>query len=207
MIQQFFIHPHNPQIRALQQVARLLKQGGVVAYPTDSFFALGCCLEQKDALDRIRSIRQLDPQHRFSIICRDLSELALYAKVDNSAFRLLKHNTPGPYTFILNATRDVPRRLMHPKRRTLGLRIPNHRLLQELMACLGEPIITTTLILPDHPEPLFEAWQVHDCLQHQIDGLIDSSECGTQPTTVVDLSAGTPTILRIGAGDTSPFNY
>lgn len=205
MSQFFAIHPETPQLRLIRQAVQIIRNGGVIAYPTDSGYALGCHLGDKAAVDRIRSIRQIDDSHHLTLICRDLSELATYAKVENSAFRLLKNNTPGPYTFILNASREVPRRLMHPKKREIGLRIPEHPITQALLEELGEPLLSTSLIMPGEEEPRVEAWDIRETLEHSLDLVIDGGYCGFIPTTVISMLDEVPTVLRAGAGDTSPF--
>ncbi len=204
MSQYFQIHPQNPQPRLLRQAVQILRQGGVIAYPTDSAYALGCCLDDKAALDRLRRVRGLDEDHLLTLLCRDLSALSTYAKVDNRVYRLLKAHTPGPYTFILPATSEVPRRLHHPKRRTIGLRIPDHIICQALLAELGEPMLTTTLHLPGVAEAIADADELASILRGQVDLIIDGGHTGVRPTTVVDLSEGVQ-ILREGAGDTRDF--
>ena len=205
MAQHFSVHPDNPQPRLLKQAVALLEKGGVLAVPTDSSYALVCHLDDKAAVDNLRRIRQVDDKHHLTLLCRDLSELASYARVDNAQFRLLKTATPGPYTFILPATKEVPRRLMHPKKKTVGVRIPEHPVVRELLAELGEPLLSSTLILPGESEPMSEGWLVKDELDHQVDLVIDSGECGTEPTTVVDFSDGQAEVVRIGAGDAGRF--
>ncbi|HDZ57702.1 MAG TPA: threonylcarbamoyl-AMP synthase [Pseudomonas xinjiangensis] len=205
MSQYFQLHPDNPQARLVRQAAEIVRNGGVIAYPTDSAYALGCHLGDKDALERIRRLRQLDDKHNFTLVCRDLSELGVYAKVDNTAFRLLKANTPGPYTFILNATNEVPRRLLHPKRRTIGLRIPDHQITLALLEELGEPLMSVTLILPNDSLPLTDPEMIRDRLGKQLDLIIDGGACNIEPTTVVSLLDGEVELLRIGLGDPEPF--
>ncbi len=205
MVETLHIHPDNPQARLLSKVADIVRNGGLVAYPTDSAYALGCHLGDKDAVDRIRRIRDLDKHHNFTLVCRDLSELGSYAKVDNQVFRLLKAHTPGPYTFILNATSEVPRRLMHPKRKTIGLRVPDNAITQGLLAELGEPLMSVTLILPGDEYPLSDPDDIRDRLGARIDALVDGG-CGSlEPTTVIDLSGAEPQLLRRGMGDPEPF--
>ena len=204
MSQFFHIHPANPQPRLIKQASDIIQSGGVIAFPTDSAYALGCHLGDKDALERIRRIRKLDEKHNFTLMCRDLSELGTYARVDNHAFRLIKAHTPGAYTFILQATREVPKRLMHPKRQTIGLRIPDNPITLELLAALGEPMMSVTLIMPDETEPLNDAEEIRDRLQKQVDLVIDGGACPLQPTSVVDL-VDQPIILREGAGDIAAF--
>jgi len=205
MAQLFSIHPDNPQSRLIRQAVHIVKNGGIIVYPTDSGYALGCQLGNKDALERIRRLRNLDKNHNMTLVCRDLSELSTYAKVSNAVFRLLKVFTPGAYTFILNATGEVPRRMLHPKRRTLGLRIPDHAICLSLLECLEEPLMSTTLILPDAEYPLTEPAAISDLLGVQVDLIIDGGSCGHEPTTVVDLTGDQPAVLREGKGDPKPF--
>ncbi|HLD09515.1 MAG TPA: L-threonylcarbamoyladenylate synthase [Methylophilaceae bacterium] len=205
MAQYFVIHPESPQQRLIHQAVEILRSGGVVAYPTDSSYALGCVLGNKDAQDRIRKIRGVDENHHFTLVCRNLAELSTYAQVDNSQFRLLKANTPGRYTFILKATREAPRRLQHPKRNTLGLRVPQHAVTQAILGELDQPILSMTLLLPDNTEPLNEAWEIRDKLEHQLDLVIDAGACTAEPTTVIDLTGEKPQLIRLGAGDLKPF--
>ncbi len=199
------VHPVNPEIRVIKQAVAVLLQGGVIVYPTDSTYALGCHLGDKAALERIRRIRQLDSKHNFTLVCSDLSSLASYAIVRNSAYRILKAYTPGPYTFILKATPEVPRRLMHPKRKTIGLRVPENTVAQAILAMLGEPIMSTSLILPNETEPLFDAYEMRLKIGKLVDLIIDGGACGLEPTTVVDLVEGVPQVIRIGKGDPKPF--
>lgn len=205
MAQFFSIHPENPQGRLITQAVDILRRGGLIAYPTDSAYALGCHIGDKFALDRIRAIRQLDKHHNFTLMCRDLSELANYARVDNAAFRLIKKHTPGPYTFILNATAEVPRRLMHPKRKTLGLRVPDNAIALALMRELGEPLMTSSLILPGASVPLTDPYDIRETLEHQLELVVDGGYCGMEPTTVVDLTGEEPVVTRVGCGDVSDF--
>jgi tRNA threonylcarbamoyl adenosine modification protein (Sua5/YciO/YrdC/YwlC family) len=205
MSQYFRIHPDNPQARLIHQAVGIIRKGGVVAYPTDSAYALGCHIGDKRALDRICTIRRLDEGHNFTLICRDLSDLGVYAKVNNSAYRLIKAATPGPYTFILQATREVPRRLVHPKRKTIGLRVPENNICMDLLAELGEPMMTTTLILPGEEYPLTDPADIRDMLEHQVDLIIDGGFCGLESTTVVNLEEQVPEIIREGMGDLSVF--
>lgn len=205
MSQFFTIHPDNPQARLIRQAADIIRAGGVIAYPTDSAYALGCHLGDKNALERIRRLRQLDDKHNFTLVCRDLSELGVYAKVDNVMFRLLKANTPGPYTFILNATSEVPRRLLHPKRRTIGLRIPNHNITLALLEALGEPLMSVTLMLPGEDLPLNDPQEINERLGKQLDLVIDGGACNLEPTTVVSLENDEVEVLRVGLGDPEPF--
>lgn len=205
MSQFFQIHPENPQIRLIRQAATIVEQGGVIVYPTDSGYALGCHLGDKQALERIRRIRMLDEKHNFTLVCRDLSELAVYAKVDNIAYRALRSHTPGPYTFVLLATNEVPRRLKHPKRKTIGLRVPDNAIAQSLLDTLGEPMMSVTLILPGDDLPLLDPYEIRSVLQQQVDLVIDGGYCGMEATSVIDLSDETPVILRQGAGSTAEF--
>ncbi|MDQ2075556.1 L-threonylcarbamoyladenylate synthase [Marinimicrobium sp. ABcell2] len=205
MAQYFQIHPENPQQRLIQQAVDIIRRGGIVAYPTDSAYALGCHIGDKMALDRIRLMRQLDKHHNFTLMCRDLSELATYAKVDNQVFRLLKNHTPGPFTFILPGTSEVPRRLMHPKRKTIGLRVPDNRIALALMEALGEPLMTSSLLLPGQSLPLSDPEDIRHTLEHQVELVIDGGNCGLEPTTVVDLTGSVPEVIRQGKGDASPF--
>jgi tRNA threonylcarbamoyl adenosine modification protein (Sua5/YciO/YrdC/YwlC family) len=199
------IHPDNPQPRILGQVAGLIRDGGLIAYPTDSCYALGCQLGNRAGLDRIREIRRLDDRHHFTLVCRDFAQLGQFVQISNSVFRLVKACTPGSYTFILPATREVPRRMLHPRKRTVGVRVPAHTVTQALLAELGEPLVSSTLVLPEQDEPMTQGWEIKERLDHVLDAVLDAGECGTEPTTVVDLSEGEPEILRRGAGDPSRF--
>jgi tRNA threonylcarbamoyl adenosine modification protein (Sua5/YciO/YrdC/YwlC family) len=205
MAKYFDVHPENPQRRSIDQVVGLVREGGLIAYPTDSCFALGCQLGNKDGIDRIRAIRRLDDRHHFTLVCRDFAQLGQFVHVNNAVFRAIKASTPGSYTFILPATKEVPRRLLHPKKKTVGVRIPDHVVAQALLADLGEPMLSSTLLLPDHQEPLTQGWQIKEELDHVLDAVIDSGDCGTEPTTVVDFSDDEPEIVRRGAGDPSRF--
>lgn len=205
MSQFFAIHPENPQARLVRQAVEIVRKGGVIAYPTDSAYALGCHIGDKQALERIRRIRKLDPDHNFTLVCRDLSELGTYARVDNTAYRLIRHATPGPYTFILEATGEVPRRLLHPKRKTVGLRVPDNVIAQALLAELGEPMMSVTLILPDDEYPLTDPYDIRESLEHEVDLVIDGGYCGLEPTSVVDMTEDTPRIRREGLGDLTDF--
>jgi tRNA threonylcarbamoyl adenosine modification protein (Sua5/YciO/YrdC/YwlC family) len=207
MSQFFHIHPDNPQPRLVSQAVDIIRDGGLVVYPTDSSYAIGCHLGDKDAMERIRRIRQLDARHHFTLVCRDLSEIATYAKVDNQAYRLLKSLTPGPYTFLLPATHEVPRRLQHAKRKTIGLRVPDHRVAQALLADLGEPIMSSTLILPGAELPETDAEEIRERLDKLVDLIIDGGNCGFEPTTVIDLASGAPEVLRQGKGDASQLGF
>lgn len=205
MSQIFAIHPDNPQARLLRQAATIIEEGGLIVYPTDSGYALGCLLGNKAAMERIRRLRQLDKDHNMTLVCRDLSQISAYAKVTNPIFRLLKAFTPGAYTFILNATGEVPRLMLHPKRKTLGLRVPENTITLSLLDCLEVPLMSTTLILPGASAPLSEPEAIKDVLGGQIDLIIDGGNCGQEPTTVVDLTGEYPIILREGKGDPEPF--
>ena len=205
MSQFFAIHPETPQARLIQQAVSIIQRGGVVVYPTDSAYALGCRLGDKKAMERIRRIRSLTEDHNFTLVCRDLSELGTYARVDNTAYRLLRHATPGSYTFVLEATREVPRRLVQPKRKTIGLRVPDHPIPQALLAALDEPLISATLALPQDEYPLTDPYDIRDRLEHEVDLVIDGGFCGLEATSVVDLTEATPRILRVGVGDVSDF--
>lgn len=200
MAQYFEVHPDNPQARLLKQAVALLQSGGILAVPTDSSYALVCHLDDKSAADRLRRIRGVDERHHLTLLCRDLRELASYAMVDNRQYRLLKAATPGPYTFILPATREVPRRLSHPQRKTIGLRVPEHRALNELLALHDAPLLATTLILPGEDEPLNDAHEIRERLEHAIAAVIDAGACPSQPTTVIDLHDGDPVVVREGRG-------
>ena len=206
MSQFFYIHPDNPQARLINQAVALLREGAVVVYPTDSGYAMGCMLGDKHAMDRIVRIRQLDPEHNFTLVCRDLSEISLYAQVSNSAFRLNKNNTPGAYTFILKATKEVPRRLMTPKRKTIGLRVPDNNIAQTLLEALGEPLMSTSLILPGNDFTESDPEEIRDHLEHQVDLIINGGYLGQQPTTVIDLTEDAPVIVREGVADSAPFH-
>ena len=200
------IHPDNPQQRAVDQAVAIISDGGLIAYPTDSGYALGAQIGNKDALDRIKTIRALDDKHHFTLVCKDFSQLGQFVHVDNAIFRAVKNATPGPYTFILPATREVPRRLLHDKKKTVGVRIPDHRVVSALLAALGEPILSTTLILPGSTEAMTTAWQIAVELDGRVEAVIESGEdVVSEPTTVIDFSDGRAEILRVGAGDPAPF--
>lgn len=205
MSQYFQIHPDNPQARLIKQASEIISKGGLIVYPTDSGYALGCSLGNKDAMDRIRRLRQLDDDHNFTLVCRDLSELAVYAKFNNAVFRLIKAHTPGPYTFVLPATKEVPRRLQHPKRKTIGLRIPVNNIALALLEELNEPLMSSTLILPDDTMPMTEADDIADRLSKQVDLIIDGGACGSEPTTVIEFVNDLPEVIRVGMGDPAPF--
>lgn len=199
------IHPENPQPRAVEQATAILRDGGLIAYPTDSGYALGAASGNQEALDRIRSIRRLDDKHHFTLVCKDFAQLGQLVHVDNAIFRAVKSATPGPYTFILPATREVPRRMLHPKKKTVGVRIPDHVVVRALLESLGEPILSSTLILPDHEEPMTEGWLVKEELDHLVDAVVESGDVVAEPTTVVDFVDGVPEIVREGAGDPDRF--
>lgn len=205
MSQFFVVHPVNPQKRLIHRAAEILQAGGVIVYPTDSCYALGCLVGGKEAMERIRRIRGAGKDHNFTLVCRDLSEIAVYARVDNPTFRLLKAYTPGPYTFILAATREVPRRLQHPKRKTIGIRVPVHAVPHALLTELGEPLMSSTLMLPGDELPLTDPEEMRARLEHQVELVMDGGPCGVDPTTVVDLSGETPRVVRAGRGDPAPF--
>ncbi|GGS08394.1 MULTISPECIES: L-threonylcarbamoyladenylate synthase [Streptomyces] len=205
MAKYFDVHPDNPQPRSIAQIADAVRSEALIAYPTDSCYALGCRLGSRDGMDRIRAIRRLDDRHHFTLMCRDFAQLGQFVRVDNDVFRAVKASTPGSYTFILPATREVPRKLLHPRKKTVGVRIPDHVVTQALLAELGEPLLSSTLLLPDEAEPLTQGWEIKDRLDHAVDAVVDSGECGTEPTTVVDFSGGEAEIVRRGAGDTSRF--
>ncbi len=205
MAKYFDIHPVDPQHRLVGQIVDIIRSGGLVAYPTDSGFALGCQLGNADGKDRIKRIRDLDDRHDFTLVCRDFAQLGQFVHIDNRVFRAIKSATPGSYTFILPATREVPRRLLHPKKRTVGVRIPDHTVVKALLAELGEPILSSTLILPDDDEPMTDGWQIKEELDDRVDAVVDSGEAGAQPTTVVDFSSGAPDVVRRGAGDPTRF--
>ncbi|MFH0256860.1 L-threonylcarbamoyladenylate synthase [Vibrio rumoiensis] len=205
MSQFFYLHPENPQARLINQAVAIIRNGGVIVYPTDSGYALGCQLENKNALERICRIRKIDDKHNFTLLCRDLSELSLYARIDNTAFRLLKNNTPGAYTFIFKGTKEVPRRLMNAKRKTIGIRIPDNKIALDLLEALGEPLMSTTLILPGNDYAESDPEDIRDKLEHSVDLIMNGGFLGEQPTTVVDFSDDEMVIVRRGAGDTAPF--
>jgi len=201
MSQYFEVHPDNPQPRLLKQAAQILHEGGIAAIPTDSSYALVCHLDDKAAVENLRRVRGVDDKHLLTLLCRDLSELASYARVDNKQYRLLKLGTPGPFTFILEATKEVPRRVSHPSRRTIGLRVPDHRVTQALLSVFGQPLLATTLIAPGHTEPMNEPHEIRDHFQKLIQAVVDAGACPRQPTTVVDLTGETPVLVRRGRGD------
>ncbi|MCY0905164.1 L-threonylcarbamoyladenylate synthase [Arthrobacter sp. H14-L1] len=201
----FDVHPEDPQPRAIAQIGDLIRSGGLIAYPTDSCYALGAQLGNKAALDRIRAIRHLDDKHHFTLVCKDFAQLGQFVQIDNDVFRSIKSVTPGSYTFILPATKEVPRRLLHPKKKTVGVRIPGTKMVQALLAELGEPLLSSTLLLSDQEEPLTQGWEIKERLDHEVDAVIESGDCGAEPTTVVDFSSGTAEIIRRGTGDPSRF--
>ncbi|MEU6406549.1 L-threonylcarbamoyladenylate synthase [Streptomyces sp. NPDC046985] len=205
MAKYFDVHPDNPQPRAVRQVADAVREGALIAYPTDSCYALGCRLGSRDGIERIRSIRRLDDRHHFTLVCQEFAQLGQFVRIDNDVFRALKASTPGRYTFILPATREVPKMLQHPRKKTVGVRIPDHTVTQALLAELGEPLLSSTLLLPDEEEPMTQGWEIKDRLDHAVDAVVDCGECGTEPTTVVDFSSGEAEIVRRGAGDVSRF--
>ena len=205
MAKYFDVHPDNPQPRTISQIAESIRSDALIAYPTDSCYALGCRLGSRDGIDRIRTIRHLDDRHHFTLVCQDFAQLGQFVRVDKDVFRAIKASTPGSYTFILPATKEVPRMLQHPKKKTVGVRIPDHVVTQALLAELGEPLLSSTLLLPDEEEPMTQGWEIKDRLDHVLDGVVDSGECGTEPTTVIDFSNGEAEIVRHGAGDTSRF--
>jgi len=200
MSQLFELHPRNPQLRLIRQAAAIVRAGGLIVYPTDSCYALGCHIGDKDALERIRRIRNADRHHHFTLVCRDLSEIARYARVDNRQYRFLRTHTPGPFTFLLAATRETPRRLQNPRRRTIGIRVPQHPVPQMLLAELGEPLMSSTLLLPGDAQPMTDAREIRDRLQHVVEAVLDGGSCGIEPTTVIDLAVDPPTIVRVGKG-------
>jgi tRNA threonylcarbamoyl adenosine modification protein (Sua5/YciO/YrdC/YwlC family) len=199
------VHPDNPQPRTITQVAAAIRADALIAYPTDSCYALGCRLGSKNGIDRIRAIRDLDDRHHFTLVCQDFAQLGQFVRVDKDVFRAIKASTPGSYTFILPATKEVPRMLQHPKKKTVGVRIPDHVVTQALLAELGEPLLSSTLLLPGEDEPMTQGWEIKDQLDHVVDAVLDSGDCGTEPTTVIDFSEGEAEIVRHGAGDTSRF--
>jgi tRNA threonylcarbamoyl adenosine modification protein (Sua5/YciO/YrdC/YwlC family) len=205
MARYFDVHPDNPQRRAIGQVVDIVRDDGLIAYPTDSCFALGCQLGNRAGIDRIKSIRELDDRHHFTLVCQDFAQLGQLVHIDNDVFRVIKASTPGSYTFILPATREVPRRLLHPKKKTVGVRIPAHAVALAILAELGEPLLSSTLLLPDQEEPMTQGWEIKERLDNEVDAVIDSGDCGTEPTTVIDFSQAAPEIIRRGAGDTSLF--
>ncbi|MGX1125748.1 tRNA threonylcarbamoyl adenosine modification protein (Sua5/YciO/YrdC/YwlC family) [Pseudomonas sp. HLS-6 TE3448] len=205
-VSQFFqIHPENPQPRLIKQAVEIIRKGGVVIYPTDSAYAMGCQIGDKNAIERVRHLRKLDKNHNFTLLCCDMSQLGLYAKIDTGTFRLLKAHVPGPYTFILNATREVPRLLMHEKRRTIGLRVPDHPIMLALLEELGEPLMSVSLILPGDDEPMTDPYEMRQRLEHHVDLIIDGGFGGLKASTVINLAEGEPEVVRVGCGDPAPF--
>ena len=205
MARYFDIHPANPQRRSILQVADIVRSGGVIAYPTDSCYAIGCGFGNTDGMARIRAIRHLDERHHLTLVCQDFAQLGQFAYVGNPVFRAIKAATPGSYTFILEATKEVPRRLQHPGKKTIGVRIPRHVVTQALLAELGEPLVSSTLLLPGQDDPLTQGWEINEQLGDVVDAVLDSGDCGTEPTTVIDFSQYEPVIVRRGAGDPSDF--
>jgi tRNA threonylcarbamoyl adenosine modification protein (Sua5/YciO/YrdC/YwlC family) len=205
MAQFFQIHPQNPQPRLIRSAVEIVRKGGIIVYPTDSCYALGCHIGDKDAMERVRGIRQVDERHHFTLVCRDLSEIAQYARVDNVQYRLLKANTPGSYTFLLQATREVPRRLQHARRSTIGIRVPDHPVALALLTELDEPLLSSTLIMPGDEQPLTDGIEIRERLEHQVDLILDGGHCGAEPTTVIDLSNDAPVLVRRGKGGLEPF--
>ena len=199
------VHPENPQPRLISQTVEIVRSGGLIAYPTDSCYALGAQLGNREALDRIRAIRNLDNKHHFTLVCKDFAQLGQLVQIGNDVFRSIKAVTPGSYTFILPATKEVPRRLLHPKKKTVGVRIPDHRVVQALLAELGEPLLSSTLLLPDEDEPLTQGWEIKERLEHVVDAVLDSGDSGAEPTTVIDFSGGAAEVVRRGMGDPSRF--
>ena len=205
MARYFDVHPENPQPRSLSQAAEVVTAGGLLAYPTDSGYALGCQLGNRDGLSRIRALRQLDDGHHFTLVCSEFAQLGQYVQMDNDVFRAVKAATPDAYTFILKATREAPKVMLHPKKKTVGVRVPKHTTALELLKVLGEPLVSSTLILPGQTEPMTEGWLVNEELGNQVDAVLDSGDCGLEPTTVIDLSEDEPVIIRVGASDPAPF--
>ena len=205
MARYYDLHPQDPQPRSIGQVVQMIREDALVAYPTDSCYALGSRLDNAEGTERIRRIRRLGDKHHFTLVCADFAQLGQLVQLDNAAFRAVKAATPGPYTFILPATREVPKRLAHPKKRTVGVRIPDHRVVQALLRELGEPLLSSTLLLPDAEEPMTDGWAIKEELDHVVDAVVDAGDCGLEPTTVVDWSEGYPEVVRVGAGDPSRF--
>ena len=205
MSQYFQIHPTHPQQRLVSQAVAIVRGGGVIVYPTDSCYALGCCIGDKSAMERVRRVRRVDQHHNFTLVCRNLSEIGGYAKIDNAAYRLLRAHTPGPYTFILKATREVPRRLQNPKKKTIGVRIPDHPVARVLLEALGEPFMSSTLILPGEQTPMTDTQEMVVALKGKVELIVDGGNCGSEPTTVVDLTDEVPIVARRGLGDSTAF--
>ena len=206
MSQFFVVHPDNPQARLIRQAVVIIQKGGVVVYPTDSAYALGCQIGTKTALETIRRIRKLDTDHNFTLVCRDLSDIGTYARIDNAAYRAIRHATPGPYTFILEATNEVPKRLAHPKRKTIGVRVPQNNIAQALLAEMGEAMMSVTLIMPGDEYPLTDPYDIRTLLEHEVDLVIDGGYCGLEPTSVIDMHQAPWQILRVGLGDVADFD-
>jgi Sua5/YciO/YrdC/YwlC family protein len=207
MARHLSIHPDDPQPRLIAQACAVIREGGVIAFPTDSCYALGCRLGDKEAVERIRRIRGVDDRHHLTLMCRDLSQIAQFARVDNAQYRLLKATTPGSYVFILEGSRELPRRVLHPKRKTIGLRVPDHKVALSLLAELGEPLLTSTLMLPGDESPLTEGWEIQDRLDDHLELILDGGYCGTEPTTVIDLTSLPPELIRAGRGPLDPFGF
>ena len=205
MARYFDVHPDNPQPRSLALVAQIARDGGLVAYPTDSGYALGCQLGNRDGLERIRAIRKLTDKHHFTLVCSEFAQLGAYVEMNNVVFRAIKAATPGPYTFILKASREAPKAMLHPKKKTVGVRVPNHVTTLALLREMGEPLMSSTLILPDAEDPMTDGWAVNDALGNELDAVVDSGDCGLEPTTVIDLTGDEPEVIRYGAGDPAPF--
>jgi tRNA threonylcarbamoyl adenosine modification protein (Sua5/YciO/YrdC/YwlC family) len=205
MARYFDVHPRDPQPRTIAQAVALLRDDALIAYPTDSCYALGFSLDSPTGADRIRRIRSLDDRHHFTLVCSEFAQLGQFVHLSNAAFRSIKAATPGPYTFILSATKEVPKRLAHPKKRTVGVRIPQHPVVQALLRELGTPLVSSTLLLPGHEEPMTDGWSIKEELDHLVDAVLDAGDCGTEPTTVVDWSEGQPEVVRLGAGDVTRF--
>ncbi len=205
MARYFDVHPRDPQPRIIAQAVALLRDDALIAYPTDSCYALGCQLDSATGGERIRRIRSLDDRHHFTLVCAEFGQLGQFVHLDNAAFRSIKAATPGPYTFILEATKEVPRRLAHPKKRTVGVRIPDHPVVQTLLRALGKPLVSSSLLMPGDEEPMTDGWQIKEGLDHVVDAVLDAGDCGTEPTTVVDWSEGYPEVVRVGAGDPTRF--
>jgi len=205
MARYFDVHPENPQPRLIGQIVDLVRSDGLIVYPTDSCYAFGAQLGNRDALDRIRTIRQLDSKHHFTLVCKDFAQLGQFVHIDNKVFRSIKAATPGGYTFILPATKEVPRRLLHPKKKTVGVRIPANTVVQDILTELGEPLLSSTLLLPGEDEPMTQGWEIKERLDHVVDAVVDAGDCGSEPSTVVDFSSGTAEVVRRGAGDPSRF--
>ncbi len=205
MARYFDVHPDNPQPRSIDHIARIVRDDGLIVYPTDSCYAFGCRLGNKSGLERIAAIRHLSPKHHYTLVCSEFGQLGQYVEMNNSVFRAIKSATPGQYTFILRATREAPKVMRNPKLHTIGVRVPDHRTARALLDALGEPLMSSTVLLPDHEEPMTDGWAIAEELDHVVDAVLDSGDCGIEPTTVVDLSGDEPTILRVGAGDPEPF--